>query len=258
MKQILFSIGSLHIYGYGLMIAIAIFSAYKTVEIRAKHKGLEYEKIFNLTIWCAAGGLLGAKLLFLVTIIPDIMNDPKILLKVGDGFVVYGGIIGGVFCGWLYSKKHKMDFLKYFDITMPSIALAQGFGRIGCLLAGCCYGVETTSKFALHFPQGSLAPSGVGLFPTQIISSAFDFVHFFVLVLISKKNKVDGAIAGCYLMFYAVGRYIIEQYRGDLERGSVGKFSTSQFISLFIFVIGAVFTVVRIVMVKKKENAAAA
>ncbi|MDD5935677.1 MAG: prolipoprotein diacylglyceryl transferase [Clostridiales bacterium] len=255
MKNELFHIGGLTIYGYGLMIAIAIMSAYLTVTYRAKKKGLEYEKIFNLTICCVVGGLLGAKLLYLITIIPDIIKDPKQIAKLGDGFVVYGGIIAGIASGFVYCKKHKWNFFEYFDLTMPSIALAQGFGRIGCFLAGCCYGRETNSWFAITFHNSSYAPNNVPLIPTQLLSSGLDFLHCGILLLIAKKNKVSGVIAGCYLMFYSVGRFVLEMFRGDLERGNVGRFSTSQFISIFLFIVGAALVIIRILQAKKTVTA---
>lgn len=250
MKQELFHIGSVTIYGYGLMIAIAIFSAYYTVEYRAKKMGLEYKKIFDLTIWCAVGGLLGAKLLYYITVIPDIIKDPSILLDVSNGFVVYGGIVCGILAGSVYCFRQKWNFFQYFDLVMPSIALAQGFGRIGCLLAGCCYGVETDSWFSITFHEPCLAPAEVTLVPTQVISSGLDFLNFFVLILIAKRAKVKGIVGGCYLMFYSAGRFVLEYFRGDLERGNVGSVSTSQFISLFAFLLGAGIVVVRILQAK--------
>ena len=95
-----------------------------------------------------------------------------------DGFVVYGGIIGGIFAGWLYCRIKKLKFLAYFDLMMPSIALAQGFGRIGCFLAGCCYGKETSGPLAVTFTSSDFAPNNIPLIPTQIYSSILDFVHF--------------------------------------------------------------------------------
>ncbi len=251
MKRELFHIGSLTIYGYGLMIAIAIYSAYFSVEYRAKKKGLEYQKIFDLTIWCAIGGILGAKILYYITVIPDIIKDPSILLDISNGFVVYGGIIFGILAGSIYCIRQKWNFFQYFDLVMPSIALAQGFGRIGCLLAGCCYGKKTDSWFSITFHEPCLAPNDVPLIPTQIISSGLDFLNFFVLILIAKRNKVNGLVGGCYLMFYSAGRFILEFFRGDLDRGNVGSLSTSQFISLFLFLIGAGIVIVRILYVKK-------
>jgi len=245
MKNELISFGPITIYGYGLMIAIGVLAAYMVAEYRAKRKNLNYERIFALTVWCLAGGLFGAKLLFYVTQIKEIAADPKILLDVSDGFVVYGGIIGGILAGFLFCKKEKLNFLKFFDLVMPSIALAQGFGRIGCFFAGCCYGKETTSHFGLIFPESSFAPSGVRLVPTQLISSGLDFLNFFVLIMIAKRVKADGQVAGFYLIFYSAGRFILEYFRGDVERGSVGSISTSQFIAIFLFVIGCAIVIIR-------------
>ncbi len=238
MKNELLTIGPVTIYGYGLMIAIGIIAAYTVAEFRAKRKGLNHELIFNLTIWCLIGGILGAKVLFLITELKDIIADPSLLLDISHGFVVYGGIIGGIFSGYLYIRIKKLNFLQYFDLVMPSIALAQGFGRIGCLLAGCCYGEETSSAFHLIFHTSDFAPNGVALVPTQPISSILDFLNFFTLITISKRAKADGQVAGFYLVFYSVGRFILEFFRGDLERGQIGTLSTSQFIAIFMFLIG--------------------
>lgn len=238
MKNELLTIGPVTVYGYGLMIAIGVIAAYSSAEYRAKKKGLKHELIFNLTIWALIGGILGAKLLYYITQIKAILADPSLLLDVSQGFVVFGGIIGGIFTGYLFIRKHKLNFLQYFDLVMPSIALAQGFGRLGCLLAGCCYGVETASSFHLIFHNSDYAPNGLSLVPTQPISSALDFMNFFALITIAKRTKADGQVAGFYLTFYSAGRFILEFFRGDLERGVIGPLSTSQFIAIFTFIIG--------------------
>lgn len=240
----LLKIGPFVIHGYGLMIAIGILAAYLSVEYRAKRNGLKHELIFNLGIWCVTGGILGAKLLYLITQLRAILADPSVLLQVSTGFVVYGGIIGGIFAGYLFTVKHKMNFLEYFDLVMPSIALAQGFGRIGCLLSGCCYGMETKGPLNLVFTHSDFAPNGVHLLPTQPISSLLNFLNFAVLVFISKRTKAHGQVAGFYLIFYSAGRFIIEFFRGDLVRGQVGNLSTSQFISVFLFLFGIAIVVV--------------
>ena len=105
---------------------------------------------------------------------------------------------------------------------MPSVALAQGFGRIGCFLAGCCYGEETDSPIGIVFHESAYAPNGVNLIPTQLISSGLDFLHFLVLIWLARRVKADGQVAGCYLIFYSVGRFILEFFRGDMIRGNVG------------------------------------
>ena len=238
MKNELLTIGPVTIYGYGLMIAIGALSAYLTSEYRAKKRGMQYELVFNLFLWALIGGIFGAKLLYLLTQLRAIMDDPSQLLDISHGFVVYGGIIGGIISGFLFTKKHKLNFLEYFDLVMPSIALAQGFGRLGCLLAGCCYGNETSSTFHIIFKESEFAPNNVPLIPTQPISSILDFLNFFALILIAKRSKAKGQVAGFYLTFYSAGRFILEFFRGDLVRGTIGPLSTSQFIAIFLFIIG--------------------
>ena len=245
MKNELFSLGPFTVYGYGLMIAIGILVAYVTAEYRAKKHGLDPDKIFYLVIWAVVGGFAGAKVLYFLTRLKDIMENPRVLLDLADGFVVYGGIIGGIFSAMAYCKIKKMPFLKYFDLVMPSVALAQGFGRIGCFLAGCCYGRETDSALGIVFHNSSYAPNDVKLLPTQLISSGLDFLLCAVLILLDRKKKGDGQIAGAYLVLYSIGRFILEFYRGDLIRGTVGALTTSQFIAIFVAMAGVVMIAVR-------------
>ncbi|MGN8886100.1 prolipoprotein diacylglyceryl transferase [Blautia sp. HCP28S3_G10] len=251
MKNELLTIGSFTVYGYGFMIAVGILAAWITIDFRAARQKLDRDCVFYLIIWCLVGGICGAKLLYWITEWESILKNPGFLLdSIADGFVVYGGIIGGILAGWLYCRHKKISFLKYFDLAVPSVALAQGFGRIGCLLAGCCYGSETSGFFSITFRTSDFAPNNVALIPTQIYSSILDFVHFGVLLLIARHKKSDGQVAACYLIFYSLGRFVLEFFRGDLIRGSVGVLSTSQFISLFTGFAGAVMLYV----VSKKKS----
>ena len=246
MKNELFTIGPFTVYGYGLMIAVGVFSAWLITDYRAKKQRMDRDHVFSLIIWCLLGGIVSSKLLFWITEWKTILNDPRYLMDtLADGFVVYGGIIGGILAGCFYCFCKKINFWKYFDLVMPSVALAQGFGRIGCLLAGCCYGRETNGALAITFQNSDFAPNHVALIPTQIYSSMLDFAHFFVLLYISRHKKKDGQVAACYLIFYSIGRFVLEFFRGDLIRGSVGGLSTSQFISLFILAAGLAIIVGR-------------
>lgn len=190
MHNELFSIGPFTVYGYGLMIAIGIFSAYCLAEYRARKIGLDDERVFGLTIWAVIGGIAGGKILYYLTILPQIAADPSLLYRdLMEGFVIYGALIGGFIGIVLYCRHWKMNVLSYLDLALPSVALAQGFGRIGCLLAGCCYGQETDSAFCIVFQNSAYAPNGVPLIPTQIISSALDFLHFGLLILFAKDGR---------------------------------------------------------------------
>ena len=167
-----------------------------------------------------------------------------------SGFVVFGGIIGGILTGLLYCRIRKLVFFKYADVILPSVALAQGFGRIGCFLAGCCYGKETESVFSVIFQSSEYAPNHVALIPTQLYSSGLDFLHFLLLLLIARNKKEDGQVTACYLIFYSIGRFVIEFFRGDIIRGSVGILSTSQFISIFTGIAG----IVLLIRIRKKRD----
>lgn len=232
----LFSIGPVTIHGYGLMIAIGVLCALLVGGKRAATRNLDVDIVYGMGLSVLVFGFVGAKLLFCIVELKTIIASPGLILS-GDGFVVYGGIIGGILAAMIYCRIKKVSFLRYFDLLVPSVALAQGFGRIGCFLAGCCYGQETDSPIGVIFHNSAFAPNGVRLIPTQLISSAGDFLFAAVLLIYANKTRKTGKTGALYLMLYGAGRFIIEFFRGDF-RGSVGALSTSQFISLIIFAIG--------------------
>lgn len=248
MKINLFSIGKFTIHGYGLMIAIGILCCVAMASYRAKKNGLDQEAIVDIGIYGVIGGFLGAKILYVIVEFKTFIKDPKTVLG-SEGFVVYGGIIAGFLTAIVYCRIKKLYFLEYFDLAVASISMAQGFGRIGCFLAGCCYGRPTDSVFGVVFPEDSLAPAGIKLIPTQLISAAGDFAIAIILIILAdavfKKAKesslkaktgfgmVSGDIGCIYMFLYGIGRFLVEFLRNDV-RGTVGNLSTSQFISLFI------------------------
>lgn len=232
-------IGPITIHMYGIMIAIGFLMAYLVSEYRAKKKGLKKDFIYDILICAIVGGMIGTRLLFYIVSIPDIIKDPSILWNFSNGYVVYGGIIGGILASMIWCRFRKMNFLEYFDLIMPQVAMAQGFGRIGCFFAGCCYGAETDLPIGITYHTSNFAPNGVKLLPTQLISSAGDFGIMALLLLYGKKERKDGQIGAMYMMLYSVGRFVIEIFRNDF-RGSIVGLSTSQFISIGVFIAGAV------------------
>lgn len=230
-------IGPVTLHMYGIMIAIGYVSALLICEKRAKKQGLNTDVLYGI-FWCAViGGALGSKLLYYAVNIKDVIADPSMILNFQNGWVVYGGIIGGVFASFLYCKIKKVDFVTYLDLVLPAVAFAQGCGRIGCFFAGCCYGRQTTSALGITYWQSDFAPNGVKLIPTQIYSSIGDFVIAFLLMAYAKKKLEKGRVAAGYCVLYSIGRFVIEIFRNDY-RGEYGPFSTSQLISVFILVIG--------------------
>lgn len=231
-------IGGITVHGYGLMIGIGILCAIMLAHFRAKKRGLSTDIIYSIALLAMIFGFIGAKLLYCITDLATVLSHPLLILT-GSGFVIYGGIIGAIAANLIYCRYKKVSFLEYFDLLAPSVALAQGFGRIGCFLAGCCYGRETDSFFGICFTNSLFAPNGVKLIPTQLISSAGDFLIAGILLLYAKKDRKKGKTAGLYLILYSVGRFAVEFLRNDV-RGSIGPLSTSQFISIFIFLLGMI------------------
>jgi phosphatidylglycerol:prolipoprotein diacylglycerol transferase len=247
MRIELFHIGGFSVHGYGFMIGIGFLLALVIGCFRAKRLGLKDEAVIDIAILAGICGFAGAKVLYVIISFKDFIKNPVSVLG-SSGFVVYGGIIAGVLAAAIYCKIKKLSFLQYFDLVMPEVAIAQGFGRLGCFLAGCCYGRTTDAWFGVTFPSDSMAPSGISLIPTQLFSAAGDFVIAAVLLAVagslhkSEKFDFDGSIGCLYLVMYGVGRFIIEFFRNDY-RGAVGFLSTSQFISVFIVALGVTLAI---------------
>lgn len=242
------SIGPVTIHGYGLMIAIGVLVAMIVSDKRATKRGLNGELIYGMVIWTLVIGFGCAKILYIFTDLQNFIQNPVEFLKF-SGFVVFGGIIGGTLtiCG--YCKLHKVSMIDYLDVAVPGVALAQGFGRIGCLLAGCCYGRPTESAIGITFTHSDFAPNGIKLLPTQIMMSIGDFLIAFILLFLcgvfeksimkrsgsdSLPSSTGGRLTLVYLGLYSFGRFFIEFFRNDY-RGNIGILSTSQFIGLLVF-----------------------
>ena len=243
MHNDLFSIGGLTVHGYGLCIGLGIAAALLLIWRRAEERKLDVKTVNTLVLLILAAGFAGAKIFFLFAHWSEFRANPPGVLG-SEGFVVYGGIVCGLGAAYLYCRKRSLPFLRWADCFVPGVALAQGFGRIGCFLAGCCFGKPTDSIFGVVFPAGSAAPAGVPLWPVQLFSAAGDLLLAGTLLLLEKKRRGDGLLTGAYLLLYSVGRFLIEFLRAD-PRGAVGIFSTSQFIALFVAAAAAVILLLR-------------
>ena len=238
----LFTVFGLTVHGYGLMIGLGVLAALWMGCARAKARGLSDDTATTLVLLAVIIGFVGAKIFFVLTHFTDFLRDPWGSLG-SEGFVVYGGIIFGAMACYVWLRRRKQSFLLWADILMPGVALAQGLGRVGCFLAGCCYGRPAGSCWGVVFPAGSMAPAGIRLIPTQLYSAAGDVLLCLALLIYDRKKHADGGVLALYLILYSIGRFLIEFLRSD-ARGSVGALSASQFIGLFVLSGAVVFALI--------------
>lgn len=231
---------------YGICMVSGIAVGMLLLYFTAEKRNLAKDDALYSALYALIGGLIGAKLLYLLTILPLLIKDFSYFI--GDfqafyalfvgGYVFYGGLIGGVFGIWVYCRQYKTPFLPYLDHAAIFLPLVHAFGRIGCFCAGCCYGIPYEGPFAVTFPEETFGLAGVSLFPVQLLSSAINFVFFFVLFLAFRKPRKPGQAGGTYLICYALIRFGLEFLRYDAVRGSFWLFSTSQWISVFTMLAG--------------------
>lgn len=241
---------------YGITVAIGICIGFGLCLYYAPKHEMSVDAYIDLMICLLAGGLAGAKLLAVIVNLKQVLNGSMTIIQALGVTVVYGGIIGGLIVCSLYCKIKKVPFWRYADLALPCAAITQGIGRIGCLLAGCCYGMEYDGFGSILFHNSLLAPNGVHLFPSQIVSSAFMILYGTIsLIQCNKKKHKTGELATNYFIVYGLARFAIEFFRGDAERGFIFGLSTSQFISIFFFATGIVLKVLSLKKWQTKENA---
>ena len=247
-----FHLFGLEIPTFGVMMLVGMVAAFVLLYFNRRRVPFSEDDLLTMALYAIIGGFIGAKLLYWIVEFDQILANPRFLLDtLTAGFVFYGALIVGALAILVFARRRKQPFFGYVDLVAPSFILAQGFGRIGCFCAGCCYGAVCDSPLSVIYPAGSSAPAGVPLLPTQLFESAFCFVFAAVLTAIFRRQKRYGTTTGWYLVGYGVWRFIIEFFRSD-DRGAVGALSTSQFIGIFIVLFG----IVTLVLVRQGKTPA--
>src|SRR2546428_4776562 len=236
----LLELGPITVYTYGVLLAAAYLLGLKLAMVRAKARGLDQTRVLDLGIYIIISALVGAKLLLLVTDFQTFKNDPRELLTLArSGGVFYGGLILAVVVALWYIQRVGLPLWTTCDAFAPGIALGHVIGRFGCLFAGCCYGKPTSKPCGITFTHSFAAvnvgtPLGTPLHPTQLYEAGAELLILIVLLVTERKGRpFAGRTFWLYMLLYSISRFIIEFYRGD-ERGAVGIFSTSQFISIIL------------------------
>jgi phosphatidylglycerol:prolipoprotein diacylglycerol transferase len=235
---------------YGVLVAAAFLVALWVAGKLAARQGLNNDAVTNLGIYCALSALAGAKLMMFIVDIPYYTEHPGEIFSVATlraGGVFYGGLIAALGVAWWYLRKTKLPPLRTADVFAPAIALGHAIGRVGCFMAGCCWGVACDRPWAVTFTNPTAndlvgVPLNRPLHPTQLYESISEFIIFAILYRMVNRRHVEGTIIATYLILYGAARFIVEFYRFH-EQGNLwgSPLDTSQWISLGLFLIGGVY-----------------
>jgi len=256
---IAFHLGPLPVHWYGVMVALAFLAGLWTASRRALRENIAPERIIDLGPWLIVGAIVGARILYVITFWrEEFAGKPFVetIMVWRGGLVYYGGLMGASLGFILYARIKNLPLWKGADILAPSIALGYVFGRIGCLMNGCCYGRVCELPWAIQFPnqsnawhqqlsQGLVGPNDRSLpvHPTQVYESLLNLALYGGLAWLYRRKKFDGQIFATYLVCYAVLRSFVEIFRGDYpeyQRHLGGWVTPAHLVSVAILAAGVV------------------
>ena len=242
---------------YGIMAAAGCIAGYIMAILLAHKQSKEYkEDLTYIYVFSLVGAFIGAKMLYIITILPTFLGDIKYLFSdpdlfinsyFGAGFVMYGGAIAAFITAKHMAKSYGDNLTDFYPSLLPALAIVCGIGRIGCHFAGCCYGVETKANnpFAIIYSESLIAPSGIPLVPVQLIEAFIDFGICVLMIIMTQNRKSRDYSLYAYIVIYAIARFILEFFRGDSVRGVILQLSTSQWISVIILILTIAYLFVK-------------
>lgn len=227
------------------MMALAFVAGMFTGSRRARLTGISSEAVLDIGPWLIVGSLIGARFFFVVTFWKTLFADKpwwEVLMIHHGGLVYYGGLIGAIISGILFIRIRKLPLWAMADVLAPSIALGYVFGRIGCLMNGCCYGQACQLPWAIRYPAGHethpVDEAAIPVHPTQIYDSLLNLALYLGLAWLYRRKKFDGQVFAAYLLCYAITRSTVELFRGDYPQLIAGWITPAHMVSVFIFAAG--------------------
>lgn len=202
---------------YGLMMVLAAVTAILIAVSRAKIYSLKKDDIFFALLYALIGFLIGAKVFFLISVFPMLSrNFQKIISDINlisqiimAGYSFFGGLVGGAIGAYIYCKQYKLPWWAFVNTVLPGLPLGLAIGRIGCFLAGCCYGKEC--DYGITMNHSKIAPHNVKLIPVQLLESLVGIIIFFILIRMKKKE--DSTMLLTFAACYGGARLVLEQLR---------------------------------------------
>jgi len=252
MHRVMFSIGPVTLYTYGLFVALGFLISTILILRDARKAGISQNTIFDCLMTVLISGLIGGRLLYVVINWEYYLQYPaRALMFYEGGLAFQGALLAAILSGIIVARIKKISFWKTADLIAPYIALGQAIGRIGCFLNGCCYGKIVSSGWKVQFPGET-----VTRMPVQIYLSIGLFLLFFVLLKFRQKQFFSGSVFAMYLIAYGMFRFLMDYLRGD-ELVVISGIRLSQMISMGTFLCGVlIFIVLKNKMKNNSRHAA--
>ena len=257
MHPVLFKLGPFQITSYGLLLAISFMVGILYATRRAKKYNIAPDRVMDLAMIIIVSSIVGSRFLYVIFHLDefhghwlDTFNPFQSSGQIGiAGLTLLGGVVLSIITSLLFLKIKKLSFLKFADVLIPCVALGIFFTRIGCFLAGCCYGRPTDLPWGVQFPPGSAAHFHYGeihIHPAQLYSSFYGLIIFTLLLLSEKKHKFDGQLFYSFLVLYGMARFLVDfvrYYEPTMVFANIGglALSVNQGISLLMILIGSAF-----------------
>ena len=242
---------------YGLLMAVALTLVFLLTYKDAKKESISIDDMFIVLGFVLLIGFPISSILY--TLVTYSFSEIIAFIAEGNfapfsGLVFYGALLGGILGGFVGTKVAKISFERFVRCAAPYIPLGHAIGRVGCVMAGCCNGMEYEGLFAIHYPHSvaGLDPEQ-GYFPVQLLEALINVIVCLILLKIRKKASTINLLVA-YLSLYAIERFGLEFLRGDGVRGIHFGLSTSQWISLGILVVCILFVCFQKIKKRKKAS----
>ena len=210
MFPVLFKIGSISIFSYGVMLAIAFAAGAFGLSREGKKAGLPEEKLLDMVMWILVAAIVGSRLLYILIELPAYLESPLSVFQVrSGGLSFHGGLVAGIATGLWYTHRHRLPQGKVADLVAPFLALGYAIVRVGCLLNGCCYGRPSNVPWALP----SAYVDNILRHPTQVYAFFASLAIFAILWWRRGKIRFHGQLFLEYILLYSIYRFVVEHFR---------------------------------------------
>jgi phosphatidylglycerol:prolipoprotein diacylglycerol transferase len=224
-------------------VAIGFAAALAVAVKTGEREGMKGQQILDMAFIMILLAIIGSRLMYVVINLPYYTKNPLDIFKIWQGGLVFsGGLLAVALIMIWYLRRRRLSFWKMGDLWAPALALGQGFGRIGCFMAGCCYGKPTDAWWGVVFTHpNALAPLNIPLHPTQLYHALSGFIIFGVLLFVYARRQFAGQVFLWYLILHSTARLLIERFRAD-ERGLVpgSTMSLTQLIATLVLLASVV------------------